>query len=147
MGEQEIEPFREAFRGRFENVLRWEQLDALWEVLRADAGNGWYIYAVGEQPPAQPVSGEVLQTFLAEIAELLRRDHAEDYCGIVYADSFTQPRFVKIFDPHNLGVSCGFSDHPPLPGWILSGLPPVDLEAPAPLPGNRRRWWQRLFEA
>ena len=47
MGEQQIEPFREAFRGRFENVLRWEQLDALWEVLCADAGNGWYIYAVG----------------------------------------------------------------------------------------------------
>ena len=145
MSEQEMEPFRDAFRGRFENVLRWEQLDALWEVLRADDGNGWYIYAVGKQPPAQPVSGAVLQTFLAEIAGLLRKEHTEDYCGIVYADSFAQPRFVKIFDPNNLGVSCGFSDNPPLPGWILSRLPPVDLEAPAPLPGNRRRWWQRLF--
>ena len=146
MGEQQTDPFRDAFRGRFENVLRWEQLDALWEVLRADAGNGWYLYAVGEQPPLQPVAAETLQTFLTEIAGLLRREHAEDYCGIVYADSFAAPRLVKIFDPHNLGVSCGFSDHPPLPGWVLSKLPPVDLEAPAPLPGNRRRWWQRLFE-
>jgi hypothetical protein len=146
MSEQETDPFRGAFRGRFENVLRWEQLDALWEVLRADAGNGWYIYAVGEQPPLQPVTAETLQTFLTEIAGLLRREHAEDYCGIVYADSLVAPRLVKIFDPHNLGVSCGFSDHPPLPGWVLSKLPPVDLEAPAPLPGNRRRWWQRLFE-
>jgi hypothetical protein len=146
MSEQETDPFRCAFRGRFVNVLRWEQLDALWEVLRADAGNGWYIYAVGEQPPLQPVTAETLQTFLTEIAGLLRREHAEDYCGIVYADSFAAPRLVKIFDPHNLGVSCGFSDHPPLPGWVLSKLPPVDLEAPVPLPGNRRRWWQRLFE-
>ena len=146
MDEQVSDPFRVAFRGRFENVLRWEQLDALWEVLHADAGSGWYIYAVGEPPPAQPVSGEILQTFLGEISVLLRKEHAEDYCGIVYTDSFTRPGFVKIFDPHNLGVSCGFSDHPPLPGWILSRLPPVDLEAPAPLPGNRRRWWQRLFE-
>jgi hypothetical protein len=145
MGEQGTDPFRDAFRGRFENVLRWEQLDVLWDVLRADAANGWHIYAVGEPPPAQPVSGEVLRAFLVEIDALLRKDHAEDYCGIVYADSFAAPRFVKIFDPHNLGVSCGFSDHPPLPGWILSRLPPVDLEAPAPLPGNRRRWWRRLF--
>lgn len=146
MDEQVTDPFRDAFRGRFENVLRWEQLDALWEVLRADAGNGWYVYAVGEEPPVQPVNSEVLQTFLTEIDGLLRREHAEDYCGIVYADSFAAPRLVKIFDPHNLGVSCGFSDHPPLPGWVLSKLPPVDLEAPVPLPGNRRRWWQRLFE-
>lgn len=141
-----MNPFRKAFRGRFENVLRWEQLDDLWNVLRADTASGWYIYAVGEQPPARPVSAEVLQTFLTEIAELLRKEHAEDYCGIVYADSLTQPRFVKIFDPHNLGVSCGFSDHPPLPGWILSRLPPVDLKAPAPLPKNRSRWWRRLFD-
>lgn len=146
MDEQVTDPFRDAFRGRFENVLRWEQLDALWEVLRADAGNGWYVYAVGEEPPVQPVNSVVLQTFLTEIDGLLRREHAEDYCGIVYADSFSAPRLVKIFDPHNLGVSCGFSDHPPLPGWVLSKLPPVDLESPAPVPGNRRRWWQRLFE-
>lgn len=145
MDELGTDPFRDAFRGRFENVLRWEQLDALWAVLRADADNGWYIYAVGEPPPVQPVSGEVLRAFLVEIDALLRKDHAEDYCGIVFADSFATPRFVKIFDPHNLGVSCGFSDHPPLPGWIISRLPPVDLEAPAPLPGNRRRWWRRLF--
>ena len=34
------DPFRVAFRGRFENVLRWEQLDALWEVLAKDAAGG-----------------------------------------------------------------------------------------------------------
>jgi len=138
-------PFRIAFRGRFESILRWEQLDALWVVLASDAGGGWHIYAVGEQPPSQPVAAELLQKFLAEIGELLRREHAEAYCGIVYTDSTTTPAFVKIFDPHNLGVSCGYSDNPPLPGWILSKLPPVDLKAPAPIPVSRRRWWQRLF--
>lgn len=139
------EPFRLAFRGRFENILRWEQLDALWELLASDAGGGWYIYVVGEQPPMQPVAGELLQKFLVEIGVLLRREHDEAYCGIVYTDSTTAPAFVKIFDPNNLGVSCGYSDNPPLPGWILSKLPPVDLKAPAPVPGNRRRWWQGLF--
>jgi len=141
----EPDPFATAFSGRFENVLRWEQLEQLWEVLRYDAGNGWHIYAIGEQPPAEPVSAELLRTFLSEIGQLLRKEHAEDYCGIVYADSLEAPAFVKIFDPNNLGVSCGFSDNPPLPGWILSKLPPVEMSVAAVLPGNRKRWWQRLL--
>ncbi|WP_455234832.1 hypothetical protein [Thiogranum longum] len=137
--------FRGAFKGSFSGVLRWEQLDRLWERVRADAGGGWYLYAVGESPPNETVAADYLLRFLAEIDQLLRREHAEDYCGVVYVDDPEAPSFVKIFDPNNLGVSCGYSDNPPLPGWILSKLPPVDLQAPMPLPGNRRRWWQRLF--
>lgn len=138
-------PFNDAFRGRFHNLLRWHQMDSLWEIIDADAASGWYIYALGESPPDQPASGELVRKFLVEIGELLRNDHGEDYCGIVYADSFECPEFVKIFDPNNLGVQCGFSENPPLPGWILSKLPPVDLQMVASLPGNRRRWWQKLL--
>jgi hypothetical protein len=145
MTEQPADPFRSAFKGRFENVLRWGQLDALWKALRNDADGGWYIYAVGEPPPQQSVDAVLLENFLMEIDRLLRREHAEDYCGVVFTDSMQNPGFVKIFDPHNLGVSCGFSDHPPLPGWILSKLPPVDLKVTATLTGNRRRWWQRFL--
>jgi hypothetical protein len=136
--------FLDAFRGRFHNVLRWEQLEDLWATLRRDAA-GWYIYAVGEAPPGEPASDELFISFLSEIEQLLRSEHGEDYCGIVYADSLERPEFVKIFDPNNLGVSCGFSEKPPLPGWIVSRLAPVDLEADTPLPGGRRRWWQRLL--
>ena len=139
--------FYQAFRGRFHNVLRWEQLERLWELLRDDADGGWYIYAVGEAPPQETVSDELFRTFLSEIEQLLRREHGEDYCGIVYADSLDAPQFVKIFDPNNLGVSCGFSENPPLPGWILSRLVPVDLQADMPPPGGRRRWGQRLLGA
>ncbi len=138
-------PFLEAFRGSFHGVLRWPQLDALWEVVRRDADGGWYIYAVGETPPSDTAEPEQLLRFIDEVDALLRREHGEDYCGIVYTDSFEAPAYIKIFDPNNLGVSCGFSDNPPKPGWILSKIPPVDLEADGPLPGNRRRWWQRLF--
>lgn len=145
MGEQAVSEFGDAFRGRFENVLRWEQLDKLWDALEADAGAGWYIYAVGEQPPLAPASDEQVRHFLAEIIVLLRKEHDEDYCGVVFADSMQTPTFVKIFDPNNLGVSCGYSDNPPLPGWVMSRIPPQDLQATAPLPGNRRRWWQRLI--
>ena len=145
MSDQAADPFREAFRGRFESVLRWEQLDVFWGVLRKDVAGDWYVYAVGEPPPQQPASAEQMQTFLLEIEQLLRKEHDEDYCGVVFTDSMEAPQFVKIFDPNKLGVSCGFSENPPLPGWILSKLPPADLDAPVPQPGNRRRWWQRLL--
>ncbi len=145
MIELPADSFRSAFRGRFENVLRWEQLDALWAVLRADADGDWYIYAVGEPPPLQTADATLLKNFLMEINQLLRREHDEDYCGVVFTDSMLAPRFVKIFDPNHLGVSCGYSDHPPLPGWILSKLPPTDLKTGLSPSGNRRRWWQRLL--
>lgn len=137
--------FRIAFKGGFSGILRWEQLDALWSRLKEAADDNWYIYAIGEPPPATTSGAEALLRFIDEIDALLRRDHQEDYCGIVYVDDVNEPSFVKIFDPNNLGVSCGYSDNPPLPGWIVSRLRPADLQASVPLPGNRRRWWRRLF--
>jgi hypothetical protein len=75
----------------------------------------------------------------------LRAEHDEDYCGIVYADNLQQPGMVKIYDPNNLGVSCGYSETPPLPGWVLSRILPVDLQVTQVLPKNRQRWWRRLL--
>lgn len=137
--------FRDAFKGSFSGVLRWEQLDELWQRLRDDAAGDWYLYAVGETPPSEALSKYDVIQFIEQVDELLRKEHQEQYCGIVYVDDVNAPSFVKIFDPNNLGVCCGYSDSPPLPGWILSKLPPVDLQGPMPQPGNRRRWWQRLF--
>jgi hypothetical protein len=76
---------------------------------------------------------------------LLRREHDEKYCGIVYADDLQSPSFIKIYDPNNLGVSCGYSDNPPLPGWVLSKIQPVDLQSTQVVPKNRQRWWRALF--
>ncbi|MCB1775011.1 MAG: hypothetical protein KDI88_15455 [Gammaproteobacteria bacterium] len=138
-----LPPYLEAFRGSFTSALRWHQLDDLWERVR-EAPDGWFVYAIGEPPPAQPSGADELGRFIDEVDALLRREHDEDYCGIVYADSLREPAMIKIYDPNNLGVSCGYSDNPPLPGWVLSRLEPVDLEA-ARAPAGRRRWWQRLF--
>lgn len=138
--------FLTAFRGSFINMLRWPQLDQLWQTLRSNPDQHWYVYAVGEPPPQRPASHQELDRFLTEIDALLRQEHDEDYCGIVYADDREAPQFIKIYDPNNLGSVCGSSGAPPpLPGWVLSTLAPVDLETAMPLPGNRRRWWRRLF--
>jgi hypothetical protein len=137
--------FDAAFRGSFTSAMRWHHLDALWERLRTQADDGWYIYAIGEPPPQQPVSTADLRTFIDEIDVLLRKEHDEDYCGIVYADDLQQPGFIKIYDPNNLGVSCGYSDNPPLPGWLLTRIQPYDLVSDQVLAKNRQRWWRRLF--
>jgi hypothetical protein len=138
-------PYLRAFRGSFTSALRWHQLDALWERVCAHAGDDWYIYAVGEEPPFEPSDAARVQVFVTEVDKLLREEHKEDYCGIVYADDLQQPSFIKIYDPNNLGVSCGYSDNPPLPGWVMSHIPPVDLPATQTIAKSRRRWWQRLF--
>lgn len=139
------EHFLSAFRGGFSGVLRWPQLDELWDKVRSDPSGGWYVYHIGDEPPEQPATGSQLGRFLQEVDRLLRSDHDEDYCGIVYADDREKPAFVKIYDPHNLGVTCGYSDNPPLPGWTLSKLKPVDLPGTQRPTRQRRRWWGKLF--
>ena len=137
--------FISAFRGSFSGLLRWPELDAFWQVLRHHADARWYVYAVGEPPPQAPLSRDELLHFIEEVDVLLRKEHKEDYCGIVYVDNRSAPTFIKVFDPNNLGVVCGSSNNPPLPGWIISRLPPVDLNAALIPTQSRRRWWNRLF--
>ncbi len=135
-----------AFRGNFTSTMRWHDLDAFWETLKGHSDDNWFIYAVGEVPPESTAEKAYFLKFIDRIDELLHKEHDEDYCGIVYADNKEAPEFIKIFDPNNLGVTCGFSDNPPLPGWILSRLQPIELESALNPPKNRQRWWQQIFK-
>lgn len=139
------EPFYQMYRGSFTGLRRWQDLEEFWQILRNKADQDWYVYAIGEALPENPLSGEKLGEFIDEIDVLLRKEHGEEYCGIVYVDNRTDPSFIKIYDPNNLGVTCGFSQNPPLPGWIICQLKPQELSQKSFLPQNRRRWWQNLF--
>ena len=143
---QHQDDYLDAFRGRFTSLMRWHDLDAFWENLKKQVDDGWYIYHVGDIPPGSPVDKDQLLAFIDEIDKLLHAEHEEDYCGIVYTDDKQHPAYIKIFDPNNLGVTCGFSEKPPLPGWILSRIPPIELEEALYPVASRRRWWQRIFE-
>ena len=138
--------FYQAFRGHFSSLLNWEDLDAFWKTVRTRAGDGWYVYAIGMPPPRHPASADEVRKFVGRVNELLRADHDEDYCGIVYVDDKSNPGLINIFDPNHLGVSCGFSQNPPLPGWIISRIPPQPLEDSRVLPAKRQRWWQALWD-
>ncbi len=145
--QQFSDPYVERFKmGRFESLLRWEQLALFWENLRPQVDDSWYLYAIGEEAPESPSSQQQVLSFIDEIDQLLRAEHDEEYCGIVYADNHESPDFIKIFDPHNLGVSCGFSENPPLPGWVMSKMKPVNLQEALKPSNSRRRWWQKIFD-
>lgn len=139
-----VSDFQRAYAGRLWSLMSWDQLTTFWS--NVDPAAGWYLYAVGEGVPTAPSAADQVAEFVRRVDELLRADHRESYCGIVYADHVEQPRFIKIYDPNNLGSSCGSSRHPPLPGWIMSLVPPEDLQPLRPPPENRRRWWRALAD-
>lgn len=138
-----MKTFREYDHGRLWAVMSWEQLTAFWS--RIDPAAGWYLYAVGEPPPSAAATAGQTAAFISRVDTLLRDDHRHDYCSIVYADDLQLPAFVKIYDPNNLGVSCGFSDNPPPPGWIMSRVAPEEVLTSQKLPEGRKRWWRSLF--
>ena len=78
--QEQTPPFLKAFRGSFNGILRWPQLDQLWQTVLEQENKQWYIYAVGESPPTQPADREQLQRFIREIDQLLHKEHQEDYC-------------------------------------------------------------------
>ncbi|MFV1983910.1 MAG: hypothetical protein ACC657_10265, partial [Thiohalomonadales bacterium] len=87
----------------------------------------WYLYPTNKPAPIKYVSHEEFIAYINNVDCQLRQQHKYDYCGIVYVDEPSSPNFIKIYHPKNLGASCGSSSNPPIPGWILSTIPPVDL--------------------
>ncbi len=136
--------FQRLYAGRLWSVLAWDQLTALWQ--RIDPAAGWYLLAVGvSAAPTVESDAPAVSAFIERIDALLRAEHHESYCGIVYADDLDNPRLIKIYDPNNLGSSCGSSKNPPLPGWIMSRVPPDEILAARPATESRKRWWQGLL--
>ncbi len=136
--------FDALFDGMLFSLLSWEQLAEFWQ--RLDPAAGWYLYAVGETPPTASADAAHVSAFVAEIDTLLRREHHEDYCGIVYADNLTSPRIIKIYDPNHLGTSCGSGKYKILPGWVMCTSAPSELIPGHVVPQNRKRWWQGFMD-
>ncbi len=137
--------FMTLYQGFLQGVMKWDDWDALTGVLKTQKDKGWYVYHVGGDVPVEPATGEQFLLFLDEVDQLLKQEHDENYCGIVYVSDLQQPRLVKIYDPNNLGVVCGFSENPPLPGWVISLEKPDDLQQAFPPVKARQRWWKKIF--
>jgi hypothetical protein len=137
--------FYEHYRGYFGGVLHWQQLDELWLNVRKNP-QGWYAYFINENLPENSLSVSELEKFIIEVDTLLHRDHEHDYCGIVYADSKEQPQMIKIFDPNNLGSSCGSCGKVIPPRWLLTKIKPEHINDDSVVPANRKRWWDKIFK-
>lgn len=139
-----MSPFETKLNGSLYGLLRWSDWEVLRQRLLKEPSDPWFVYAVGAEVPDAALSPAGFRLMLAEIDATLRRDHREDHLGIVYADDLVRPTLVKIYDPNNLGSTCGSIGHRVPPGWVLSLYPPSAIATPAPLPGGRRRWWASL---
>lgn len=137
--------FLESFNGKFYGVLRWHQLDVIWDAIRKDSDSGWYIYQTKNQPPRELTLGDEFNTFIEDLDKELRDDHEEDYCGIVYVDDMENPRFIKVYDPSNLGTSCSIAKTAPPPKWIISKQLPEKLATDEPPKKYQKRWFGNLF--
>lgn len=135
--------FLTTFNGKFYGVLRWKQLDDLWQVVKHDDENGWYIYAVGEPLPIHKKTGKSVNTYVDALNKLLRREHDEDYCGVVYTDSFETPRLIIVFDPNNLSVFCCIVTPALLSSWIISKMCQKNYSIKIQGVGNR--WWETIL--
>jgi len=123
------------YQARSTGLLHWPAVDALWPRLAASTGP-WYVYDLQSLPPATPLTAAGFAAFLP-IAEALvntRRDRS--HSGAIYIDTPANPAFVKIFDPANMGTSCGGDHDLILPRYILSHhLPDPKPASAAPKKG------------
>lgn len=136
--------FLDTYKGRMSGVLRWSQLDSLWQALQAE--DGWYLYEVGGAPPEASLSDEKLETAIQKIEVFLRKEHDENYCGVVYADDLKAPSLLKIYHPKKMGASCGSSGSTVLPKWTLSKQAPIDLVSWALERDQKPAWWKHMLK-
>ncbi|MBT3965318.1 MAG: hypothetical protein HOD55_00315 [Candidatus Thioglobus sp.] len=114
------------FQGRFIGIMQWGDCNALLEKL-INNPNDWYLYDTLNSVPNETADADLFINKINAIKDTLTSEHQERYCGIVYANDLDNPSFVKIFHPNNLGKSCGSSENPPLPQWLLSKTKPMDV--------------------
>ncbi len=117
------------FQGRFIGIMQWDKCNALFDTLIDNPSNDWHFYDTTSTVPLSVTSANTLVERLTSIKSIIQDKHKERYCGVVYVDDLKNPTFIKIFNPNNLGKACGSSEHPPIPQWLLSKTPPVDIVA------------------
>lgn len=133
-----------AFRANSHGILSWQKLDVFWANL-VQADRPWYVFELGGPAPEQSLTNRQLIEFLACATEFTKRRGQPEYCGCVYVDDMQAPRFIRIFDPKNMGSACGGSGNMIMPKWNLSRLKPESLPD-ADTPAANSNWISRILK-
>lgn len=123
--------YKEKLHSKFFGIMQWDDCDKLFNFLQHNSQD-WYVYDLNENSPTTTLESAMFIAKITEIKGIIKELHQERYCGIIYGDDLQNPTMVKIFHPNNLGKSCGSSENPPLPRWIISKLLPETIELPTP---------------
>lgn len=123
--------FWRLYQGRSKGVLNWPEVDTLWQQL-AGSPEGWFAYDLELAPPEAPSTPEAFLAVLKDAETLVNARRDRSHSGAIYIDSAENPAFVKIFDPVNMGTSCGGDHEIILPHYILSKAKPDRKPVPAP---------------
>jgi len=124
--------FWRAYQGRAAGLLNWKDVDALWPLLKAQP-EGWFVYDLETAPPTAPLSSVDFKAFLPQAEALVNERRDRSHSGAIYIDNPETPAFIKIFDPTNMGTSCGGDHEMIFPRYILSKIKPEARPAPAPV--------------
>ncbi len=89
------------------------------------------------------LSADLDNTLVYALNQSLHREHDEDYCGVVYTDSFETPRLIIVFDPNNLSVFCCIVTPALLSSWIISKMCQKNYSIKIQGVGNR--WWETIL--
>ncbi|MDC0390225.1 hypothetical protein OAM42_00050 [Candidatus Thioglobus sp.] len=116
------------FKGRFIGIMQLDDCDTLLQTL-VNNPDDWFFYDTLKSMPSTALDASEFVDSIKQIKSIVNDEHDERYCGIVYADDLKNPTFIKIFHPKNLGKSCGSSENPPIPQWLISKEKPMDVVA------------------
>jgi len=120
-----------AYQGRASGLIDWKDVDALWPLLGAQP-EGWFVYDLEATPPVAPMPAPDFTAFLPQAEALVNERRDRSHSGAIYIDSREAPSFIKIFDPTNMGTSCGGDHEMIFPRYILSKTKPDSRPARTP---------------
>jgi len=122
-----------AFQGRSSGLINWKDVDALWVQLSSQP-EGFFVYDFEAAPPTTPLPAFDFARFLPKAEALVNERRDRSHSGAIYIDSLTAPLFIKIFDPTNMGTSCGGDHEMVFPRFTLSKIKPDARPTPTPKP-------------
>jgi len=136
----------EQMPGTLAGIIDWQILDQIWHVIQHSGDSSWHVLNVDAALPGYSRANVVdtsagLVSSLNALHGYLRQSHPQDYCGLVFTDSLTDPTLIRIFDPKFITSMCNIYGNAPAPSWVISTTDAAQLaasdKASSKLPNHR----------